>query len=449
MKRTIRKAVGRPDNSMFAKRFFFYILLTVAMLLAPSVFGKIMEPMAAEGIREAWDKVFVPLALFMMAIGLFRCWRRRWPLAYMNHYNKQAKENGYEYCPRCGEPLALKRRSRFHREKVGELVTTTRYSDGSKTVDRKDVYENVRRTNYYYECTNKKCALEVDKKLSHSHLPWRVSQIECLVLNDDRLLSHKYPSASHLLLSRLFVPFLALVVVAVSGFTVYNYADSHEGDWTFASADRQVSRSAEEYQAFLLSLDTAHRNWHVAYESKPSDMMSYLKESFLKQDIGSEYSMECYNTEKGTVLFYCFEGNDAGTGLPDGDYTLMQLNGVNVLLDDSNEIIYKQGSEFYETYAPKLMALTYDKVLGEVLARVDGGEHAMSDMDMEFMRKDQSTVYAYMLSGDLTKISGSEFRAVTLHPEENTIEQWFFSYDDTAYTPDDPEDYVESNTGRA
>ena len=119
----------------------------------------------------------------------------------------------------------------------------------------------------------------------------------------------------------------------------------------------------------------------------------------------------------------------------------MQLDGINVLVDDDNEIIYKQGSEFYDTYASKLLSLAHDSILSAVLARVEDGEHALSDMDMEFIRKDNTTLYSYMLSDDITKISGGEFRAATLNPENNSIEQWFFSYDNSEYYPDDLDGY--------
>lgn len=441
MTKDVRKAVGVPDNSKFNRRCVFYGIVLLAMLFAPLFLDKIMLPMAVSGITEAWYKIFVPITIFMMAIGLFRSWRRRWPLAYINNYNREAKENGYEICPRCGAQLVLKRRTRNHREKVGELVTTTTYTDGSKTVNREDVYGNVKRTTHFYQCTNNKCALEVDKHLSQSHLPWKNKQIRCLVLNDDRLLDHKHTSASHLLLSRLFVPFIAIIIIIVCCFTVRGYAKLHEGDWTFASADKEVSRTAEEYKTYLLSLDNSHRNWHMYYENKPSDMTSYLKEKFLGKDCGIGYGMECYNNENGTVLYYYFDGDDAGTGIPYGEYIIMQLDGINVLVDDDNEIIYKQGSEFYDTYASKLLSLAHDSILSAVLARVEGGEHALSDMDMEFIRKDTTTVYSYMLSDDITKISGGEFRAATLNPENNSIEQWFFSYDNSEYYPDDLDGY--------
>ena len=70
MTRDVKKAVGSPDNSMFIRRCIFYGIILAVMLFAPLIFGKIMLPMAADGITVAWYAVFVPLALFMMAIGL-------------------------------------------------------------------------------------------------------------------------------------------------------------------------------------------------------------------------------------------------------------------------------------------------------------------------------------------------------------------------------------------
>ncbi len=438
MRKEVKQAVGYPDNSTFIRRCICYaIILAVMLFAAPSIFEKIMVPMAADGIKTAWYVVFVPLALFMMAIGLFRSWRRRWPLAYMNNYNRQAKEDGYEICPRCGAPLVEKRRTRNSREKVGEIVTTTTYNDGSKTVDRKDVHGTVSRTNYYYQCTNKKCALEVDQHISQSHLPWKNKEIRCLVLNDDRLLSRKRSCAKDLLLSRLLTPFLALVIVVVCGVSVYSYANVHDGEWTYLTADKESFRSADDYQNYLLSLDTENPNWHVSYEKEPTDMMSWL----FKKDQTVGYSMSGYAGENGDVLEYRFQGYDAGTGLSDGWYTLMQVDGVNVLIDDNNEKIYKQGTDFYDTYAPKLLSLTHDKALDVILERINGGEHALSDMDMEFIRKDNTMVYSYMLSDDVLKING-EFRAITNYPEDQIRETWSFTYDAYEYAPDDLEGYV-------
>lgn len=446
MTREIKEAVGRPDNSAFVRRCVIFGIILAAMLSAPqAIFPNIMLPMAADGLTVAWYAIFVPLALVIMAIGLFRSWRRRWPLAYMKEYNSLAREYGYDYCPRCGAQFILKSRTKHRREKVGEEITTTTYGDGRRTVDRKDVYGSVSYTSHYYQCTNSECGIEADKHYFQCHLPWKKKQIECLVLNDHHLLDRKHSSASQLLLSRLLIPILAVLVILVAGYTVYRYADSHVGDWTFAAADKKASRTAEEYQEYLMSLDTLHKNWSVSYENEPSDMMSYLGESFLGKEYAKGYSIESCTTENGTVLYFRFEGDDAGTGISDGWYCIMQIDGVDVLIDEDNEIIYKQGTEFYDTYAPKLIQLTHDSVLSAIFASVEGGEHAMSDMNMEYIKKGNSTVLSYMLTNDTSKISGGEFRAATLHPEEQSIERWYFSYNDNEFTPDDISDYVYSD----
>ena len=448
MKRKIRNAVGRPDNSVFIRRCIIYgILLAVMLFGAPILFEKWMVPMAADGMTTAWNVVFVPVAVFMMLIGLFRAWRRRWSLAYMHRYQSEVRANGYETCPRCGSPVVMKKRNRFRREKTGELVTTTTYTDGSKTVDRKDIYGNVKYTECYHVCTNGVCKLEAEQSLSQSHLPWKIKEIAALVLNDSRLLGRKHPSASSVLLSRLLVPFLALVIVVIGGITVYTYADSHNDVWVYTVADKDSARSAEEYQNYLLSLDTQYPHWYMSYEKAPTDMLNYLLKRIPGQDKEIGYSMNCYTGESGTTFTYRFKGDDAGTGIPDGWYTLTTLDGVKVLIDDTNEQIYKQGSEFYETYAPKLLALSHDGALRTVLERTNGGEHAMAganDFWKEYLRKDGTMVYSYMMPDDETAINGG-FHAVTNYPDEQMRERWSFNYDEYEYPADDLEGYVYSD----
>lgn len=453
VKRDIKNAVGKPQNSAFIRNCIIYgVVLAVMLFVAPSIFEKIMVPMAAKGVMGAWYAVFVPVALIMMGFSLFRSWRRRWPLAYINWYKREAKAGDYEFCPRCGSAIVLKKRSRYSREKVGELVTTTTYTDGSQSVSREDIHENVRHTEYYHKCSNPACALEAEQQISQSHLPWKIKEIRCLVLNDSSLLGRKHPNARSILLSRLLAPILALVMIAVCGVTIYNYANEHDGEWTYVSASKESSRSSEEYQNYLMSLDTEYFGWHVTYEKSPTDMMSYLSK-LIGRDKATGYTIGCYTFDGNTAFEYRFEGNDAGTGVPSGWYMLTKIDGINVLIDKDKEIIYKQGTEFYDAYAPKLQALTHDLELSAVLEQVDGGEHALSGSNtfwMEFIRKDNTMVYSYMLSKDVTQISGGEFRAVTLHPGEQGMEQWFFSYDLSEYNPLDHLDgYVYSDAAPA
>lgn len=443
----IKRAVGSPDNSVFIRRCIIYgILLGVMLFVAPTVFAKLMVPMAASGIRTAWYAVFVPIAAIMMAVGLFLSFRRRYPLAYMKEYNEKARRNGYEYCPRCGARLVLKKRTRYVREKTGELVTTTTYSDGSQNVDRKDVYESVKRTSYYYECTDRACRIEVDQSLGQSHLPWRKKQIRALVCEDDSLLDEKHPTAASLLTSRLLAPILAILLTVVCAILVYAYADRQDGEWSRVSADKAASRSEAAYTEYLLTQDTENKNWHVSYEKSPTDMMSYLGEK-IGIDKAKGYAMGSYTYKDGTVLYFDFEGYDAGLGIPDGRYTLTELDGVNVLIVDEEETIYKEGTEYYTALAPKLLSLSHDAEAQAVLARVAGGEHAISgtsSFQMEFLRKDDSTVFSYLRANDPGNING-EFRAVTLYPALYEQELWIFSYDNNEYVPDGLEGYVYSD----
>ncbi len=440
--REVKKKLGSPDNSMFIRRcIFFGIILVVMLIAAPSIFKAIMVPMAADGITGAWYGVFVPVTLCIMAIGVFRSWRRRWSLAFFNWYKKEAEACDYKTCPRCGSPMVVKIRMRNRNEKVGEEITTTTYSDGSKTVDKKGIYKDVARAERYHECTNSRCQLTPEQHISQSHLPWKVKEIRCLVLGADRALNRKNTCAKHLLLSRLLVPIAALIIVAAGVFTVYSYADNMSNVWTYTAADKESSRSASEYENYLLSLDTENSSWSVYYEKTPSDMMNYLGEKFLKRNISIGYGIECYGKDDKKALIYNFEGSNADTGLPDGEYVLTKIDGVNVLIDDENKKIYKQGTEFYDTYAPKLLGLTHDAELNLLFDRVDGGEHALSGLNdfwMEFVRKDNTMIYSYMLSDDVSKISGGEFRAVTTYPDKLITEQWYFSYynDDYVYEAD-------------
>ena len=109
MTRDIKQAVGRPNNSVFIKRCIIYgAILAVMLFAAPSIFEKLLAGAAVQGILSAWYTIFVPITAIIMAIGLFKCWRRRWSLAYMDNYCLESRNNGYETCPRCGAKFILR-----------------------------------------------------------------------------------------------------------------------------------------------------------------------------------------------------------------------------------------------------------------------------------------------------------------------------------------------------
>ncbi len=446
MTRDIKQAVGRPDNSVFIKRCIIYgAILAVMLFAAPSIFEKLLAGAAVQGILSAWYTIFVPITAIIMAIGLFKCWRRRWPMAYMDNYRRKVKENGYKTCPRCGAKIAVRTRQVSYNKKIGERHITTTHSDGSQSTRVEDITRKDTRTEEYYICSNSSCDLEPDRIYSQSHLPWRISEIRALVRSEGEISgkiksSRSSKSASSLTLSRLLAPFIAIVLVVVGVVLIMNYASWYDGEWTYVTADKQSDRSVEEYQNYLLSLDDEYFSWSFTYEKSPTTMMNYLAK-FIKLDKMESYTVGGYNVEGGTIYDYRFEGDDAGTGIPDGWYTLTKLDGINVLIDEDNKTIYKEGTEFYDTYAPKLRELTHDKTVDSILEKTTGGEHAIynGSVPLEYIQKDNSMVFAYLYSDDT---NGNEFRALTTYPEEQMEERWFFYYRTDDYYPDDWEGFT-------
>jgi len=447
MTRDIKQAVGKPDNSVFIKRCIIYGIILVLMLFAaPSIFEKLLTGAAVQGILSAWYTIFVPITAIIMAIGLFKCWRRRWSLAYMDNYCLESRNNGYETCPRCGAKFILRSNTSTVKSRVGTRVTTTTHANGTKSVREEGIFEDKQHTTYYHECANSDCGLSPDRHaFSQSHLPWKISEIRALVRSEGEISgkiksSRSSKSASSLTLSRLLAPFLAIVLVVVGVVLVMNYASWYDGEWTYVTADKQSDRSVEEYQNYLLSLDDEYFSWSFTYEKSPTTMMNYLAK-FIKLDKMESYTVGGYNVEGGTIYDYRFEGDDAGTGIPDGWYTLTKLDGINVLIDEDNKTIYKEGTEFYDTYAPKLRELTHDKTVDSILEKTTGGEHAIynGSVPLEYIQKDNSMVFAYLYSDDT---NGNEFRAITTYPEEQMEERWFFYYRTDDYYPDDWEGFT-------
>lgn len=447
MTRDIKQAVGRPDNSVFIKRCIIYgAILAVMLFAAPSIFEKLLAGAAVQGILSAWYTIFVPITAIIMAIGLFKCWRRRWSLAYMDNYCLESRNNGYETCPRCGAKFILRSNTSTVKSRVGTRVTTTTHANGTKSVREEGIFEDKQHTTYYHECANSDCGLSPDRHaFSQSHLPWKISEIRALVRSEGEISgkiksSRSSKSASSLTLSRLLAPFLAIVLVVVGVVLVMNYASWYDGEWTYVTADKQSDRSVEEYQNYLLSLDDEYFSWSFAYEKSPTTMMNYLAK-FIKLDKMESYTVGGYNVEGGTIYDYRFEGDDAGTGIPDGWYTLTKLDRINVLIDEDNKTIYKEGTEFYDTYAPKLRELTHDKTVDSILEKTTGGEHAIynGSVPLEYIQKDNSMVFAYLYSDDT---NGNEFRAITTYPEEQMEERWFFYYRTDDYYPDDWEGFT-------
>ncbi|MGN1162048.1 MAG: hypothetical protein ACI4SX_07385, partial [Candidatus Fimenecus sp.] len=78
----------------------------------------------------------------------------------MLNYQSQAIANGFTVCPRCSSPLNEHTGTDTYSVHVGDEVTTTYYSDGTSTSNRKPIYENRSHKYKHYICSNRSCRLE-------------------------------------------------------------------------------------------------------------------------------------------------------------------------------------------------------------------------------------------------------------------------------------------------
>ena len=78
------------------------------------------------------------------------------------------------------------------------------------------------------------------------------------------------------------------------------------------------------------------------------------------------------------VISFDFDGHDLGTGL-NGKYYILTVEGKVSVIDDKAELIYQEGSEFFDTNYPKLKALTYDAILSPLTEKVVGDKYGKND----------------------------------------------------------------------
>jgi len=160
-----------------------------------------------------------------------------------------------------------------------------------------------------------------------------------------------------------------LIISAIIWVILFFVFDVYKIDYTVVD---NAARTEEEFEAFLLDLDNSKNVWEIKVDKKNSG-------AFRRVAFWDKHSCTIrYN--KGTNVShttFIFEGENLGTGLPDGTYILTQINWEDVLIDKNNKLIYKADSEFYKTNAPKLQAYTHDSLLGKIFELTSDGEHGL------------------------------------------------------------------------
>jgi len=222
-----------------------------------------------------------------------------------------------------------------------------------------------------------------------------------------------------------------LVISLITGIITYiKYNAAEKELWEEPAVAEMTSRSAEAYENYLLGSDDESALWSIRCTTRKSGFIAYMLPKGQKS-----YYISCSSVNGITSYRFTFEGENLGTGLADGEYVLTTLEGVQVLIDTEEKLIYKKGTQRYDSCADKLKAITHDGIYNELFAKVSGGEHGTNGTDSlprEFVRKDKATVYSYMLEKEPTKVSGGQVEAVVEHSEGKLRDVYRFSYSDSA-----------------
>ena len=220
-----------------------------------------------------------------------------------------------------------------------------------------------------------------------------------------------------------------LVFSAIIWVILFFVFDVYKIDYTVVG---ESTRTVDGFESFLLDMDNNKGTWEVRYEKKNAGIFSRLA-FWDKASCTVRYN-------KGTNAphtTFIFEGENLGTGLPDGTYVLTKIKGVEVLIDKSSKLIYKSDSEFYKTNAPVLQEFAHDALIGKILEQTKDGEHGLIDTNPPteaiFTEKAAITARLVRNNPNLLMDHGFEARCKIASSNEWEIFQFNYNYSGTVY----------------
>lgn len=223
---------------------------------------------------------------------------------------------------------------------------------------------------------------------------------------------------------------IALVVGIVYG--VISVNNREETLWKGLEITGEASRSLEDYQSYLLSMDDENAFWSIECETSKT---GFFQKLFNIKEKSYYISGETANGI--TSYHFNFDGENLSTGLPDGEYTLTILDGANVLIDDEKKIIYKEGSDFYAQYADKLKAITHDSLYTALFDKCN--KHGLANEDgitREALCGDNAAVYNFIDESDPLKAADNVVEGVSFLSDGKLCESYTFTYGSNAASLD-------------
>lgn len=220
-----------------------------------------------------------------------------------------------------------------------------------------------------------------------------------------------------------------LIISAVIWVILFLVFDVYKIDYTVVD---ESTRTVEGFESFLLDMDNNRDVWEVRYEKKNAGIFSRL--AFWEND----FCTIRYNKgENASHTTFVFEGENLGTGLPDGTYVLTKIKGIDVLIDKNNKLIYKADSEFYKTNATVLQEFTHDALIGKILEQAEGGEHGLIDTNppTEAIFSEKTAITARLVRNNPNALMdhGFEARCNIGNSDEWEIYKFTYNYSDAVY----------------
>ena len=329
----------------------------------------------------------IPLTGVIIAVYIFRTLRRRYAFSYAIDCCHGLRE-GPDTCPRCGSTVSEKTGTGHRQVHVADKITTTTYSDGSKSEKKEAVYQSQSYKYTYYQCNNPACAIRDDIDLKFGNMPYRVKDLHFLILREGY---HSGSAASMLRgggLLKIILIVLLVAAVLIGGLVYRGNMSSAYGQFgggevegidvsaTFGEEEtkmmsdiRKIINDTKEYGLYVSEVGTG-------LFAKDKDLDIYY---FVDDKLGNGFTVE-------------FEGIKSDSGLK-GDYTIMPYNGENCIFNDDDKTIYPPDSDFYKTHYESIAKWGGKKIITDLLDKITTGELYENYTDMFVLRSDKMSVF--------------------------------------------------------
>lgn len=364
----------------------------------------------------------IPLTGVIIAVYIFRTLRRRYAFSYAIDCCHGLRE-GPDTCPRCGSSVSEKIGTGHRQVHVADKITTTTYSDGSKSEKKEAVYQSQSYKYTYYQCNNPACAIRDDIDLKFGNMPYRVKDLHFLILREGY---HSGSAASMLRgggLLKIILIVLLVAAILIGGLVYRGNMSSAYGQFGGGEVEGiNVSAAFGEEEIKMMSdirkiiNDTKEYGLYVSEVgsglfAKDKDLDIYY---FVDDKLGNGFTVE-------------FEGIKSDSGLK-GDYTIMPYNGENCIFNDDDKTIYPPDSDFYKTHYESIAKWGGKKIITDLLDKITTGELYENYTDM------------YVLCSDNIRVFIAEDGSVRLLDEtgEKAV-RYIFEPQDTSK----PEDYAD------